>query len=69
MWRHGIHLFREVLRSRLPESFEHVLALIYIAHSMMPHLYDIEFAYKDTWIECMSNLLCPVDDLQIVSYL
>ena len=27
MWRHGIHAFLEVLRHKLPESLEHMLAL------------------------------------------
>ena len=31
MWRHRIHAFLEVLRHRLPNSREHVLAFIFIA--------------------------------------
>ena len=51
MWRHGIHAFLEVLRHRLPESLEHMLAFIYIAYSMMALLYETVSIFEDTWIE------------------
>ena len=53
MWRHGIHAFLEVLRHRLPESLEHMLAFIYIAYSMMALLYETVSIFEDTWIECL----------------
>ena len=53
MWRHGIHAFLEVLRHRLPESLEHMLAFIYIAYSMMALLYETVSTFEDTWIECL----------------
>ena len=56
MWRHGIHAFLEVLRHRLPESLEHMLAFIYIAYSMMALLYETVRAFEDTWIECLGDL-------------
>ena len=56
MWRHGIHAFLEVLRHRLPESLEHMLAFIYIAYSMMALLYETVPAFEDTWIECLGML-------------
>ena len=56
MWRHGIHAFLEVLRQRLPESLEHMLAFIYIAYSMMALLYETVPAFEDTWIECLGDL-------------
>jgi hypothetical protein len=56
MWRHGIHAFLEVLRFRLPESLDHMLAFIYIAYSMMALLYETVEAFKDTWIECLGDL-------------
>lgn len=31
LWRHGVHNFLEVLRHRLPESSEHMLAFMHIA--------------------------------------
>lgn len=55
MWRHGIHAFLEVLRHRLPESLEHMLAFIYIAYTMMALLYETVSAFEDTWIECLGN--------------
>ena len=48
MWRHGIQAFLEVLRQRLPDSLEHMLAFIYIAYSMMVLLYETVPAFEDT---------------------
>ena len=56
MWRHGIHAFLEVLRHRLPESLEHMLAFIYIAHSMVAQLHETVPTFEDTWIDCLSDL-------------
>lgn len=56
MWRHGIHAFLEVLRHRLPQSLEHMLAFIYIAYSMMALLYETVSTFEDTWIECLGKL-------------
>ncbi|KAG8525670.1 uncharacterized protein KY384_000430 [Bacidia gigantensis] len=56
MWRHGIHGFLEVLRYRLPDAFEHMLAFIYIAYSMMALLYETVPSFEDTWIECLGDL-------------
>ena len=56
MWRHGIHAFLEVLRHRLPESLEHMLAFIYIAYEMLALLYETVPVFEATWIECLGNL-------------
>ena len=56
MWRHGIHAFLEVLRHRLPDSLEHMLAFIYIAYSMMALLYETVPTFEDTWIDCLGDL-------------
>ncbi|KAI1337204.1 hypothetical protein F5Y15DRAFT_164368 [Xylariaceae sp. FL0016] len=56
MWRHGIHSFLELLRHRLPDSLEHMLAFIYLAYSMMALLYETVPAFEDTWIECLGDL-------------
>ncbi|KAL2049789.1 hypothetical protein ABVK25_009884 [Lepraria finkii] len=56
MWRHGIHAFLEVLRHRLPESLEHMLAFIYIAYTMTALLYETVSTFEDTWIECLGDL-------------
>ena len=56
MWRHGIHAFLEVLRHRLPQSLEHMLAFIYIAYSMMALLYETVSTFEETWIECLGDL-------------
>ena len=56
MWRHGIHSFLEVLRHRLPESLDHMLAFIYIAYSMVALLYETVSPFESTWIECLGDL-------------
>ena len=56
MWRHGIHAFLEVLRHRLPESLDHMLAFIIIAYSMMALLYETVPSFEDTWVECLGDL-------------
>lgn len=56
MWRHGIHSFLEVLRHRLPESLDHMLAFIYIAYSMVALLYETVSSFESTWIECLGDL-------------
>lgn len=56
MWRHGIHSFLELLRHRLPASFEHMLTFIYLAYSTMALLYETVPAFEDTWIECLGDL-------------
>ena len=56
MWRHGIHAFLEVLRHRLPDSLEYMLAFIYIDYTMMALLYETVSPFEDTWIECLGDL-------------
>ncbi|KAK4992104.1 hypothetical protein LTR66_006367 [Elasticomyces elasticus] len=56
MWKHGIHSFLEVLRHRLPESLDYMLAFIYLAYQMMALLYETVPAFEDTWIECLGDL-------------
>ncbi|KAI9894550.1 MAG: hypothetical protein M1814_001904 [Vezdaea aestivalis] len=56
MWRHAIHSFLELLRHRLPDSKDHMLAFIYIAYSMMALLFETVKAFEDTWIECLGDL-------------
>ncbi|KAF4124398.1 hypothetical protein GMORB2_5064 [Geosmithia morbida] len=56
MWRHGIHSFLEILRQRLPASYDQMLAFIYIAYGMMSLLYETVPAFEDTWRECLGDL-------------
>ena len=56
LWRHGIHSFLEVLRYRLPEALEQLLAFIYIAFSMVALLYETVSTFEDTWIECLGMI-------------
>ena len=55
MWRHGIHAFLEILRHRLSELLEPMLAFIYIAYSMMPLLFEVVSSFEETWIECLGD--------------
>ncbi|KAG5979017.1 hypothetical protein E4U55_005655 [Claviceps digitariae] len=56
LWRHAIHSFLELLRCKLPASFEHLLAFIYVAYSMMALLTETVPRFKATWIECLGDL-------------
>ncbi|KAF2015220.1 hypothetical protein BU24DRAFT_173756 [Aaosphaeria arxii CBS 175.79] len=56
MWKHGIHQFLELLRLRLPESLDYMLAFIYLAYQMVALLYETVPAFEDTWIECLGDL-------------
>ncbi|KIW02440.1 hypothetical protein, variant [Verruconis gallopava] len=56
MWKHGIHSFLELLRYRLPDSFEFMVSFIYTAYQMMSLLYETVPAFKNTWIECLGDL-------------
>ncbi|ORY12920.1 hypothetical protein BCR34DRAFT_481742 [Clohesyomyces aquaticus] len=56
MWKHGIHSFLELLRRRLPESIDYMLAFIYLAYQMMALLYETVPAFEDMWIECLGDL-------------
>lgn len=70
MWKHGIHSFLELLRHRLPDSTEYMLAFIYLAYQMMALLYETVPTLEDTWIECLGDLggywmAIEDDDLEI----
>ena len=56
MWRHGIHSFLELLRHRLPDTLEYMLAFICTAYSMMALLVESVPSFEDTWIECLGDL-------------
>lgn len=56
MWRHGIHSFLELLRHRLPDSLDHMLAFVYFAYSMMGLLEESVTGFKEIWIEGLGDL-------------
>ena len=56
MWKHCIHTFSEVLKFHLPTSHDHMLAIVYLAYTMMALLYETVPPFKDTWIECLGDL-------------
>lgn len=56
MWRHGIHSFLGLLRHRLPDSLDHMLAFVYLTYSMMALLMESVPSFEETWIECLGDL-------------
>lgn len=56
VWRHGIHSFLEVLRHRLPDSIEYMLAFLYHAYQMLALLYETVPTFETTWMECLGDL-------------
>jgi hypothetical protein len=56
MWRNGIHGFLELLRQQLPDSYDHMLAFVYVAYSMMALLMESVPSFLETWIECLGDL-------------
>jgi hypothetical protein len=56
MWRHGIHSFLELLRHRLPDSLDHMLAFVYLSYSMVALLKESVPSFEETWIECLGDL-------------
>jgi hypothetical protein len=56
MWRHGIHSFLELLRHRLPDSLDHMVAFIYLAYSIMALLMESVPSFEEIWIECLGDL-------------
>ncbi|MCJ1469811.1 hypothetical protein MMC07_008453 [Pseudocyphellaria aurata] len=46
----------EVLRHRLPESLDHMLAFMNTAYSLVDLPYETVLTVKDTWIECLGDL-------------
>ncbi|KNG49745.1 hypothetical protein TW65_03488 [Stemphylium lycopersici] len=56
MWKYGIISFLELLRRRIPESIDHMIAFIHLAYQMIASLYETVPAFEDTWIECLGDL-------------
>jgi hypothetical protein len=56
LWRHGIHEFLEVMRSRLPASQEHMVTFLYAAYQMMTLLYETVPEFEETWRECLGDI-------------
>lgn len=56
MWRHGIHSFLEVLRKRLPESWEFMDAFIHLVYPFLSLLEESVPQFDEIWIECKGDL-------------
>jgi hypothetical protein len=56
MWRHGIHSFLELLRHRVPDPLDHMLAFVYLAYSMLTLEMESAPPPEETWIESLGDL-------------
>jgi hypothetical protein len=56
IWKHGIDSFLELLRRRLRDSIDYMLAFIYLAYQMTELLYKTVPASQDSWVECLAKL-------------
>ncbi|KAK6433959.1 hypothetical protein LTR95_009859 [Oleoguttula sp. CCFEE 5521] len=56
LWKHRIHAFLEVLRSRRPHSQEYMLSFISLAYQMIALLFETAPSFADTWTRCLANL-------------
>lgn len=56
LWRHGIHAFLEVFRTRLPDSRDHALRFLHIAYSLLTFLHETIPTFKMSWIEILGDL-------------
>lgn len=56
MWKHGIHMYLEILRQRLPDTYETMLAFVYYAYQIMGLLLETVPDLEATWIECLGDL-------------
>jgi hypothetical protein len=56
LWRCGIHSFLKLLRNRLPNSLDHMLAfhLLGLWHDDL--LFETVPAFEETWIKCLGDL-------------
>lgn len=56
MWTHGIQPFLELLRRRLPDSYEQMLTFFHVAYGIIALLYDTMTAFRGFWAECLCSL-------------
>ncbi|KAI1086028.1 hypothetical protein F5B19DRAFT_480663 [Rostrohypoxylon terebratum] len=57
LWYYGIYSLLELLRKRLPHSRQHIIIFIYLAYTMISHLYeDVAVGFKDIWAEHLGDL-------------
>ena len=56
LWENGIHAFLELLRQQLPDSYDHMLAFVYIAYNMMTLFMESIPRFLETWIERLGDL-------------
>ncbi|KAK2469476.1 hypothetical protein H9L39_18935 [Fusarium oxysporum f. sp. albedinis] len=56
MWKHGIHSFLEVLRTRLPESQDIMEQFIILAYGIISLMSETVPSFRLTWVECKGDL-------------
>lgn len=56
MWTHGVSSFLKILRHRMPESTNHLIAFFCNAYHTMTLFYETITDFGETWIECLGDL-------------
>jgi hypothetical protein len=56
LWQFGIYEYLELLRTRLPDSYEPLLCFLYTAYGILGLLRETNLLFQDTWTECIGDL-------------
>ena len=56
MWWYRIHAPLELMRSRLPDSLEHMITFIHATYSMLTLFVENVPSLEATWLECLGDL-------------
>ncbi|KAL1975456.1 hypothetical protein VTN31DRAFT_3848 [Thermomyces dupontii] len=56
MWWYRIHAPLELMRSRLPDSLEHMIMFIHATYSMLTLFVENVPSLEATWLECLGDL-------------
>ena len=56
LWQHGIFYLLDMMRRRLPDSREHMVAFIHLAYSMLTLLLESVPKFEEMWTECLGSL-------------
>ncbi|KAJ5449407.1 uncharacterized protein N7458_005856 [Penicillium daleae] len=56
LWRYGIHSLLQLLRQKLPISWDYMLDFILNAYTMLTILLENVIAFRETWLECLGDL-------------
>uniref|UniRef100_A0A0B7KKM5 DNA/RNA-binding domain-containing protein n=1 Tax=Bionectria ochroleuca TaxID=29856 RepID=A0A0B7KKM5_BIOOC len=56
LWKHGIHSFLEILRTRQPGSHEHMLTFIHQAYTLLELLYESVPILEVIWLNFLGDV-------------